>query len=153
MTTMLFPSSSPSLPVSLSRALCLPPMRSRRKGLAASFVMTFAAGCDAKGSAPAAAPTVDVLPPGTTAAPTVSTSGAPEAAAVASAAPSTTAVATGSDRTTLPPAPSTGHVMRNADGSCTWFADVQCPRTATGHVIPCNPPPPHLVRCPGDGGA
>jgi hypothetical protein len=145
-------------------------MGSRRKGLAASFVMTFAAGCDAKGSStPVVAPTADVPPvaPGassTTAAETASgvvavggtaTTASPPAGGTPTASPPMGGTATtGSPATasSLPPAPTTGHVMRRADGTCTWFADVHCPRAPNGRIVPCNPPPPHAVRCPEDAG-
>lgn len=116
-------------------------MRTSRKALAASFVVTFAAGCDAKTSSqqPPAAPTVDVAPANASATPTA-------APGDSSAAGSSSAVQT------PPPAPSFGRVERQPDGSCMWFADVHCPRSTNGRIIPCNPPPPHRVQCPADGG-
>jgi hypothetical protein len=134
------------------------PMRTSRKALAASFVATFAAGaacaagaagvagaagCDAKTSSqqPPATPTVDVAPAAASASPSAAAPGD------SSAAPSSSAA-----QTTPPPAPSFGRVERQPDGTCMWFADVHCPRTANGRIIPCNPPPPHPVQCPPDGG-
>ena len=116
-------------------------MRTSRKALAASFVVTFAAGCDAKTSSqqPAAAPTVDVAPANASATPTP-------------APGDSSAAASSSTAQTPPPAPSFGRVEHQPDGTCMWFADVHCPRSANGRIIPCNPPPPHKVQCPGDGG-
>lgn len=117
-----------------------------RKALAASFVMTFAAGCDSgKTTAPAAAPTVDVgLPPVPS----------PMPGPVASGAPSVQAPSPESSTAQAAPlpAPSVGRVVRRDDGTCIWYADVHCPRMANGRVMPCNPPPPRHVQCPEDAG-
>ncbi len=116
-------------------------MRARKKALAASFVVTFAAGCDSKPSQPPAAPTVDVGPAptptaGSTApAPTDSTAAASPSASVAAA--------------TLPPAPTVGRVEHNPDGTCTWFPERPIIH-GPGKVI-LNPPPPHQVQCPPPG--
>jgi hypothetical protein len=134
-------------------------MRTTKKALAASFVMTFAAGCDSKGSAPPAAPTVDVgtgaaAPAAASAGATATGTAAATGTATAPATATATAggAATGSSAKTLPPAPSTGHVARQSDGTCMWFADVVCPRGPTGRPIACNPPRPHEVECPPDAG-
>ncbi|HEX8794670.1 MAG TPA: hypothetical protein VF765_27175 [Polyangiaceae bacterium] len=123
-------------------------MRARKKALAASFVVTFASGCDSKPSQPPAAPTVDVGPSPSPAAATASASAAP-ADSTASGSPSgSTAVAA------LPPAPPGGRVEQNPDGTCTWFPDRHVNRPGPGKVI-LNPPPPHAVQCPppsSDGG-
>jgi hypothetical protein len=108
-------------------------MRRAKRALAASFVMTFAAGCDSKATAPAIAPTVDVGTPTSTSTPELAT-----------VAPTATPP--------LPPAPSTGHVARRDDGSCMWFSGVQCPHGPNGRIMPCNPPAPHRVQCPDDAG-
>jgi hypothetical protein len=113
-------------------------MRRSRRLLAASFVATFAAGCDAKSPAPAGAVTVEVPAP---------SSASPAASGSVSPVP-----AAGSERP-LAPAPSSGRVNRNEDGTCTWFADVHCPHSTSGRVIPCNPPRPRQVLCPPDAGA
>lgn len=144
-------------------------MRTSKKALAASFVMTFAAGCDSKESAPPAAPTVDVGPgtapatasasataPATATAPGTATASV-TATATATATPPATAAGTGAAASAsvaqkLPPAPTTGHVMRQSDGTCMWFADVQCPKGPNGRIMPCNPPRPHEVECPPDAG-
>jgi hypothetical protein len=115
-------------------------MKSRKKALAASFVITVAAGCDATKSQPPTAPTVDV---GTA----PSTSGAsttPAASTTPSAAPSDSVAQT------LPPAPTVGRIEVAADGTCTWYAP-PCPMV-NGRMIPCNPPRPHPVQCPPDAG-
>jgi hypothetical protein len=132
--------------------------------------MTFAAGCDSKESAPPAAPTVDVgtgtsapaaatttaTPATTTATPATTTATPATATAIAAPtnAPATlpTVAPTASVATKLPPAPSSGHVVRQSDGTCTWHADVMCPRGPTGRPIPCNPPRPYEVECPPDAG-
>ena len=119
-------------------------MRARKKALAASFVVTFAAGCDSKPSQPPAAPTVDVGP-------------APSpAAASASAAPADSTAAASPSASTemaaLPPAPQGGRLQRNPDGTCMWFPERPILH-GPGRVI-LNPPPPHRVQCPttDDGG-
>lgn len=118
------------------------PMRHARKALAASFVVTFAPGCDSRSAQPPASPTVDVGSP-------------PPAVSGAAGATGGSGASTGDDAgavAALPPAPSVGHVVRNADGTCTWFAD-RGPRNVNGRIIPMNPPAPHQVQCPpGDGG-
>lgn len=120
-------------------------MRARKKALAASFVVTFAAGCDSKPSQPPAAPTVDVGPSPSPAA--ASAPAAPTDSAAAASPSASTAIAA------LPPAPPSGRVERNADGTCTWFPDRPIIRPGPGKVI-LNPPPPHAVQCPPntDGG-
>src|SRR5579871_4948540 len=117
-------------------------MRPTRKALAASFVMTFTAGCDSKETAPPAAPTVDVGP-GSAPSSLPAQALAEAASASGSAAPNASVLVA----RTVPPAPSTGHVVRHSDGTCIWFADVQCPRSSNGHILPCNPPRPHEVQC------
>src|SRR5581483_9364797 len=119
------------------------PMRARKKALAASFVVTFASGCDSKPSQPPAAPTVDVGPSpapasaSASAAPADSTAGAAPSASVAVAA--------------LPPAPEGGRIQHNPDGTCTWFPERPIIH-GPGRVI-LNPPPPRRVQCPpGDDG-
>jgi hypothetical protein len=118
-------------------------MRDARKLLAASFVVTVSAGCDARSSAPATIPTVNV--------PAASAGPAP------SATPSVTAAATPSTVPTTPiervltDAPATGRVLVNADGTCTWFSDAHCPPSTSGRIIHCNPPPPRPVKCPDAG--
>jgi hypothetical protein len=121
-------------------------MRVRKKALAASFVVTFVAGCDSKPSQPAAAPTVDVGPSPSAA--TASASAAPTDSTASASPSASTAVAA------LPPAPQGGRVEHNPDGTCTWFPDRPIIRPGPGKVI-LNPPPPHPVQCPpssGDGG-
>jgi hypothetical protein len=118
-------------------------MGDARKLLAASFVVTVSAGCDARSSAPATIPTVNV--PGAS------------AFAAPSATPSAMAVATPSTLPTVPiervltDAPATGRVEVNADGTCTWFSDAHCPPPTNGRIIHCNPPPPRQVKCPDAG--
>jgi len=115
-------------------------MRHTRKALAASFVVTFAPGCDTASPRPTT-PTVDL---GTS---------PPVPSASAAAAPGASDAPAAASAPGLPPAPAFGRVERAADGTCTWFAQVgPCPRVG-GRIVPCNPPPPHQVQCPpGDGG-
>jgi hypothetical protein len=144
-------------------------MRHAKRALAASFVMTFAAGCDSKENAPPAAPTVDVgtgtpAPASATAAAAPAATPTPTANAAGATGPAPTATAwqpttlptvapTASGQAKLPPAPPTGNVVRQADGTCVWHANVICPKNASGRPIPCNPPRPHEVECPPDAGA
>ena len=127
---------------------------SGKRALAASFVMTFAAACDSKATAPPIAPTVDVgtapAALGSTSTPT--STPAATATATPTATPTVLATATPTATAQLPPAPSTGHVTRREDGSCMWFSGVQCPHGPNGRIMPCNPPAPHRVQCPGDAG-
>jgi hypothetical protein len=122
-------------------------MRSARKALAASFVVTFVAGCDSKATQPPATPTVDVGPSPAAASGASSATAAPSASSPAAPVDSSAAA-------TLPPAPSVGRINRQADGTCMWFAPPPQPRQGgNGRMIPMNPPAPHLVQCPpGDGG-
>jgi hypothetical protein len=123
-------------------------MRHARRALAASFVVTFAGGCDSTSSQPPAAPTVDVGPAPVPAAVSASASAAPADGAAAAPAPSDSGTVAA-----LPPAPTVGRIMHNADGSCTWFPDRLAGRPPGGGRVIVNPPPPHKVQCPpGDGG-
>jgi hypothetical protein len=121
--------------------------RHTHRALAASFVVTFAGGCDSKATQPAAAPTVDVGPAVPASAPTSAPAAAADSAAIAPS-PSVSSTAT-----TLPPAPSVGHVAYNGDGTCTWRPDISNLRRLGGGRIMVNPPPPRRVQCPpSDGG-
>ena len=119
-------------------------MRPAKKALAASFVMTFAAGCDNTSAAPPAAPTVDVGSNAPAAGSATPTSGSSSGSAAGAADAGATQP--------LPPTPSAGFVEVEKDGTCMWHAP-PCPRAANGRVMPCNPPMPHLVQCPPDAGA
>lgn len=122
-------------------------MRARKKALAASFIVTFAAGCDSKPSQPAAAPTVDVGPSPSPAAASASASAAPADSTAAASSSASVAVAT------PPPAPPGGRIQRGPDGTCMWFPERPILH-GPGRVI-LNPPPPHKVQCPppsDDGG-
>ena len=136
-------------------------MRDARRLLAASFVVTVSAGCDARSSAPATTPTV-TLPaataaseapgaavstsaPGTAPSATASV-GAPPATATASAAASAPAGA--GTQEPLGFAPPGGRLTPNGDGTCLWIAENRCPPPVNGRIIHCNPPPPRRVKCP-----
>jgi hypothetical protein len=120
-------------------------MRKGRRALAASFVVTFAAGCDGKSTQPPAAPTVDV---GNAPVPAPASASAAAAPSGSVSAPADSVAASA-----LPAAPSTGHVKREDDGTCTWFPDRSGVRSPSGRVF-FNPPPPRKVQCPpGDGGS
>jgi hypothetical protein len=119
-------------------------MRRTRKTLAASFVVTFAAGCDSRSAQPPATPTVDV-------------GSVPAAASATKAdmtdAGSTSTSASGTDASAvaaLPPAPTVGRVQRAADGTCMWYPSLPPSRMANGRRVTLNPPPPHRVQCPPD---
>ena len=115
-----------------------------KKALAASFVVTFAAGCDSgKSSQPPVAPTVDVGPAPTPSVAPASASAAPSASAGSEAGSAATVAA-------LPPAPPFGHVLKGSDGTCMWMADRPPPRNKNGRPFPVNPPAPHPVQCPPD---
>jgi hypothetical protein len=122
-------------------------MKRARKALAASFVVTFAAGCDSKTAQPAAAPTVDVG---------AISSSAPASASATVATTGdagTTADAPSSTVAALPPAPTVGRVARNPDGTCTWFPQRPPNGRGPGRGPILNPPPPHQVQCPPDAGS
>ncbi len=123
-------------------------MRRARKALAASFVLTFAAGCDSKSTQPAAAPTVDLGNVGNLADAASAPAAATSAAASASDTPPVAATATAD----LAPAPSGGRVVHNPDGSCSWFAAGGRTARPGGRGIIMNPPPPRRVLCPADDG-
>jgi hypothetical protein len=118
-------------------------MRPTRKALAASFVVTFAAGCDSKSAQPVSAPTV--FPTLVPAAASASASATAAAAGDDGGAPSASGSAAGA---VLPPAPPAGRLVHNDDGSCTWYSN-RPPRMPAGRVI-LNPPPPRRVQCPPD---
>ena len=141
-------------------------MRDARRLLAASFVVTVSAGCDARPSAPATTPTVNLpaaAAPGDTATATASATttatpspGAPSTAATASAtapamATATAPAATGTQEA-LGFAPPGGRLTPNGDGTCLWIAENRCPPPTNGRIIHCNPPPPRRVKCPPDAG-
>jgi len=115
-------------------------MRNAKKALAASFVVTFSAGCESNSSQPPTAPTVDIGP-----APSAAPGGPSAGDAGSAMAPAS--MADGAAVPALAPAPSSGSVEKLADGTCLWRADVNCPKLH-GRTIPCNPPPPRPVQCP-----
>lgn len=125
-------------------------MRRSRKALAASFVVTFAGACDSKPTQPAAAPTVDVgptpVPTGTSASALDSTDASATSGSADSAAGASSAVAA------FPPAPSTGRIVRNPDGTCMWLPGRLPPIRPGARPIILNPPAPRRVQCPPDDG-
>ncbi len=124
-------------------------MRRSRKALAASFVVTFAGACDSKPTQPAAAPTVDVGPtpvPAAGASPLYSTDASATSGSADSAVDASSAVAA------FPPAPSTGRILRNPDGTCTWLPARLPPVRPGARPVIMNPPAPRRVQCPADDG-
>jgi hypothetical protein len=120
-------------------------MRRARKALAASFVVTFVAGCDSKPTQPAAAPTVDVGPTPVPAAASASPADSNDAGSATDAGAEAS-----SEIAQFPPAPPIGRVVRNPDGTCWWRPGRPRPVRpgAQPHIL--NPPPPRRVQCPPD---